>query len=338
VELRSASGGLVRHTETDRTGAFRFDGVTAGVFVLEASFPNFRRLRRAGVQVGAGATLVLNITLGLSLAADVLVTGKRSFDLSDLAEGDNLIGVAHSATQGVISGRQIDQRPIMRAGEVLEAVPGVIISQHSGEGKANQYYLRGFNLDHGTDFATTVAGVPVNLPTHAHGHGYSDLNFLIPELVGGVQFNKGPYAAQEGDFSTAGSSHIRYVNTLDAPTVRVSGGGDGWRRAFGAASPRVGRGHLLAAIEVGQNDGPWARPDDYAKLNGSFATALATRAGRSRSPVWATRPSGTRPIRFLDGRWPMARSPGLAAWTTRLAERRLATACPPIGSARRHQA
>ena len=92
----------------------------------------------------------------------------------------------------------------MRAGEVLETVPGVIISQHSGDGKANQYYLRGFNLDHGTDFATTVAGMPVNMPTHAHGQGYSDLNFLIPELVSGVQYRKGPYFADEGDFATAG--------------------------------------------------------------------------------------------------------------------------------------
>ena len=95
----------------------------------------------------------------------------------------------------------------MRNGEVLETVPGVVISQHSGEGKANQYYLRGFNLDHDTDFASTVAGMPVNQPTHGHGHGYSDLNFLIPELVSGVQYEKGPYFANQGDFATAGSAN-----------------------------------------------------------------------------------------------------------------------------------
>ncbi len=156
----------------------------------------------------------------------------------------------------------------MRAGEVLETVPGLIISQHSGEGKANQYYLRGFNLDHGTDFATSVAGVPVNMPTHAHGHGYSDVNFLIPELVTGVQFNKGPYSAEEGDFSTAGASHIRYTNTLDRPIVRASAGEDGWGRVLAAATPQMGGGHLLAAVEVGHNDGPWVRPDDYRKANG----------------------------------------------------------------------
>src|SRR3979411_2821913 len=116
----------------------------------------------------------------------------------------------------------------MRPGEVLETVPGLVISQHSGEGKANQYYLRGFNLDHGTDFATTVAGMPVNLPTNGHGQGYSDLNFLIPELVSGVQYSKGPYFADQGDFATAGSANINYANALDRALVRVGGGGEGF--------------------------------------------------------------------------------------------------------------
>jgi hypothetical protein len=109
----------------------------------------------------------------------------------------------------------------------------MIISQHSGEGKANQYYLRGFNLDHGTDFSTTVAGVPVNTPTGAHAHGYADLNFLIPELVSGVQYKKGPYFADEGDFSAAGAANINYVNRLERPELRLSGGTDGWGRVFG---------------------------------------------------------------------------------------------------------
>ena len=268
VELRAPSGRLLQETWTGRDGSFRFENLTGDSFVVEVSMPGFSRLRRSDVRVINGSMVTLTLTLRLSLETDVTVTGKRAFDLRDLADGEHLIGVAHSATSGVVSGRQIDQRPMMRAAEVLEAVPGLIISQHSGEGKANQYYLRGFNLDHGTDFATTVAGVPVNMPTHAHGHGYSDLNFLIPELVSGVQFNKGPYAADEGDFSTAGASHVRYANTLDAPAVRASFGGDGWRRAFAAASPRIGGGHLLAALEVGSNDGPWSRPDDYGKVNG----------------------------------------------------------------------
>ena len=176
------------------------------------------------------------------MSADVAVTGKLMFrNVADLDRPEGgLIGIADAASEGLVTGRQIDARPIMRAGEVLETVPGLIISQHSGEGKANQYYLRGFNLDHGTDFTTTVAGVPVNMPTHAHGHGYSDLNFLIPELVSGVQFRKGPYFADEGDFATAGAAHIRYVNALDRPIVRVSGGEDGWGRVLAAASPQAG--------------------------------------------------------------------------------------------------
>ena len=268
VELRTPAGALVQAATCDAGGAYRFENIAPGTFVVEAFVANFNRVRRSGIELRDGSTRTVNLTLSLSLSADVTGLGKRSFDLSDVGDGENLIGVAHSATQGVVTARQIDARPIMRAGEVLETVPGMVISQHSGEGKANQYYLRGFNLDHGTDFATTVAGVPVNMPTHAHGHGYSDVNFLIPELVGGVQFNKGPYAAEEGDFSTAGASHIRYVNVLDRAIVRAGVGGEGWRRIFAAASPRLGRGRLLAALELGHNDGPWERPDDYQKING----------------------------------------------------------------------
>ena len=201
----------------------------------------------------AGRCRPADATLRLSMSADVAVTGKRTFrNIADLDRPDGgLIGVADSASEGLITGQQIDARPIMRAGEILETVPGLIISQHSGEGKANQYYLRGFNLDHGTDFTTTVAGVPVNMPTHAHGHGYSDLNFLIPELVSGVQFRKGPYFAEEGDFSAAGASHIRYTNALDRPAVPRQRR-RGWLgpRAGGGVSARLGTGRLLVAAEA----------------------------------------------------------------------------------------
>ena len=198
------------------------------------------------------------------------MTGTSTFrnvaDVDDPAA--NLVGIAAAASQGAVTAAQLDARPVMRAGEVLETVPGLIVSQHSGEGKANQYYLRGFNLDHGTDFSTTVAGVPVNTPTGAHAHGYADVSFLIPELVSGVQFKKGPYFADEGDFSAAGAANINYVNQLERPMVRLSAGSDGWGRLFGAASPRVGGGYLLGALEVNHNDGPWVRPDDYQKVNG----------------------------------------------------------------------
>src|SRR5207245_7597043 len=118
-------------------------------------------------------------------------------------------------SQGYITPRLIESRPISRPAEVLEYVPGLIVTQHSGEGKANQFFLRGFNLDHGTDFATSVAGVPVNLPTHAHGQGYSDLNFLIPELISRIDYRKGPYFAPEADFSSAGAAHFHYYDKLN---------------------------------------------------------------------------------------------------------------------------
>jgi hypothetical protein len=222
------------------------------------------------VTVATSGAVRVDAVLHLALSADVTVTGRRTFaNLADVEDpAANLVGVAQSASQGAITARQLNVRPMMRAGEVLETVPGVIISQHSGEGKANQYYLRGFNLDHGTDFASTVAGMPVNMPTHAHGHGYSDLNFLIPELVSGVQYSKGPYFADQGDFATAGSANINYMNTLERPIVRLGGGDEGFGRALVAVSPLVGRGHVLAAVEIEHNDGPWTVPDHYRKVNG----------------------------------------------------------------------
>ena len=254
---------------TDDTGAYRFDAAPTGTAELTFRLLNFSVLRRS-VYIASGAQVTADVVLTLSLSADVIVTGTATFrnvaDVEDPAA--NLVGIAAAASQGAVSAAQLDERPIMRAGEVLETVPGLVVSQHSGEGKANQYYLRGFNLDHGTDFSTTVAGVPVNTPTGAHAHGYSDVSFLIPELVSGVQFKKGPYFADEGDFSAAGAANVNYVNQLERPLVRVSAGSDGWGRLFGAASPRVAGGYLLGALEVNRNDGPWVRPDDYRKLNG----------------------------------------------------------------------
>jgi len=225
VELRTTTGSP-ETTATDGQGRYRFD-VPAGRYRVEFGLLNFAAARRDVDLAAAGSRV--DVILHLALSADVTVTGRSTF--TNLADAENpaqnLVGIAQSASQGAITARQLDARPMTRAGEVLETVPGVVISQHSGEGKANQYYLRGFNLDHGTDFATTVAGMPVNLPTHAHGHGYSDLNFLIPELVSGVQFSKGPYFADQGDFATAGAANINYTNTLARPLVRIGGGADG---------------------------------------------------------------------------------------------------------------
>jgi hypothetical protein len=272
---------------------------------VDIGLPNFGRRRYGGVYAAAAQTRILDATLPLTLASDVTVTAKRTF--RNLAERESaeggLLHIADSASEGLVAGRQVDARPIMRAGEILETVPGLVISQHSGEGKANQYYLRGFNLDHGTDFATSVAGLPLNMPTHAHGQGYSDINFLIPELVSAVQFQKGLYSAEQGDFSTAGASHIRYASVLERPIGRISAGQDGWRRIFGAVSPAVGGGHLLLAVERARTDGPWRRPDDYDKLNavvsysrGNVSNGVAVRAMAYRGTWNATDQAPRRAI------------------------------------------
>jgi len=254
---------------TDANGHYRFEGVPTGIAELTFRLLNFNVLRRV-VHVTSGASATADAVLSLSLTADVIVTGSRTFrNIADVENpAENLVGIAASASQGAVTAQQLEVRPLRRPGEVLETVPGMVISQHSGEGKANQYYLRGFNLDHGTDFSTVVAGVPVNTPTGAHAHGYSDLGFLIPELVSGVQYKKGPYFADEGDFSAAGAANISYVNQLERPLFEVTAGDQGWRRAVAAVSPRVGDGYLLGAIELNHSDGPWVQPDDYQKVNG----------------------------------------------------------------------
>lgn len=269
VEAVPAAGGRGEITTTGADGTFVLT-LAPGTYDVSFRLLNFATSVRRGVNVTSGAPARADVTLYLSASADVVVTAKQTFrNLADLDEPVNdLIGIADSATTGVVTAREIERRPFQRAGEVLETVPGVIVSQHSGEGKANQYYLRGFNLDHGTDIAVTVAGVPVNMPTHGHGQGYADANFLISELVGAVQYKKGPYFAEEGDFASAGAVNVNYLNLLDKPLAVLQGGSNGYGRALFAASPRVGDGYLLYALEAGRNDGPWVRPDSFRKLNG----------------------------------------------------------------------
>ena len=189
---------------------------------------------------------------------------------------DELVGEVDSATIGTVYAEQLELRPISRQGEVLEVVPGLIVTQHSGEGKANQYFLRGYNLDHGTDFATTIDGLPVNSRSHAHGQGYSDNSFLIPELVDSVEYRKGPYYADYGDFSAAGAADIRYRDRLDRPLLEVTGGAYGYGRALGAGSRAIAGGDLLLALEAVHYDGPYDRNQNFNKGN---VVARYTRRG-----------------------------------------------------------
>jgi len=193
---------------------------------------------------------------------------------------DNPIGSATAASEGTVTQQQIEDRPLLRTGELLETVPGVIITQHSGAGKANQYFLRGFNLDHGTDLATWVDGIPVNFPSHAHGQGYTDLNFLIPELVTGIQYKKGTYDAEEGDFSAAGAVHLNYATTLKQGLAEATYGSFNYWRGLLAASHPVGAGQLLYAFEFEHENGPWVHPDDYLKLNGVLRYTIGSAANQ----------------------------------------------------------
>jgi hypothetical protein len=262
------SGEMLTEEVTDGAGRFQFDNVPTGPLELTFRLINFGTVRRP-IAVPAGGTLTADVVMQVAASADIVITAPRTFrNLAEIENpAENLVGIAAAGSEGAITARQLAVRPVNRATEVLETVPGLITSQHSGEGKANQYYLRGFNLDHGFDFAQTIAGIPVNMPTHAHAQGYADSNFLIPELVSGVQFRKGPYYAENGDFSSAGSVNINYFNVLDRPMVSFTGGSFGYGRFLGAASPKVGQGHLLGAVEWERDNGPWISPNNKDKYN-----------------------------------------------------------------------
>ena len=183
--------------------------------------------------------------------------------------GLDLIGEAGAASEGVVGYADFADRTLSRVGELVEVIPGAVATQHSGEGKANQYFLRGFNLDHGTDFSASVDGVPVNLRTHGHGQGYLDLNFVIPEIVERVDYWKGPYRAFNGDFSAAGSARYTTYERLDNSFVEVSAGESGYLRTVAAGSFQTGPDtSVLLALESQAYDGPWDLDQDLEKLNG----------------------------------------------------------------------
>jgi hypothetical protein len=216
----------------------------------------------------AGVTALLALALSVPAAGSGIPTATPLEEIVVTATRIGLVGESRAASEGIVPAIQLEGRPVLRPGEVLEVVPGLVVTQHSGDGKANQYFLRGFNLDHGTDFATRVDGVPVNMPTHAHGQGYADINFLIPELVDKVRYRKGTYFAEEGNFSAAGAADIVYRRRLDGAFASVTLGEDDYHRALVAGSPEVGGGILLGALDYSTADGPWDLPQDFRKVNG----------------------------------------------------------------------
>lgn len=230
------------------------------LFILSRAFS--RTLLASALPLACGSLLAQTRTD----SSDDGLTKLPTYNVTE--RSDSQVGIADTASQGNIGQAQLKLRPVVRPGEVLETVPGLIVSQHSGEGKANQYYLRGFNLDHGTDFLTQVEGVPVNLVSHAHGQGWTDTGFLIPELVRTLEYQKGVYYAENGDLATTGAANIHYFDTLPNSIASVETGSFHYSRGLFASSPKLGEGHLLYAFEGVYNDGPFDRGDHYRKANG----------------------------------------------------------------------
>lgn len=189
-----------------------------------------------------------------SMAAGV--TGADIDEVVVTAQRIKLSGTPRAASEGTVLAEQLENRPLLRVGELLEVVPGLIVTQHTGDGKANQYFLRGFNLDHGTDFSTRVEGIPVNMPTHGHGQGYMDINFVIPELVDRIVYRKGTYYPELGNFSAAGAAEMTYRDSA-TPFVAFTGGDDGYARVVAGGSTELAGGNLLLGFEHDQADGPW---------------------------------------------------------------------------------
>ncbi|MFZ3483247.1 TonB-dependent receptor [Sphingomonas sp. 3-13AW] len=189
--------------------------------------------------------------------------------------GEAKIGVAHAASEGTVAGADLLVRPLLRVSELLEAVPGMVAAQHSGSGKANQYFLRGFNLDHGSDFTTYIDGVQMNLRTHGHGQGYLDLNGLIPEIIAREDFRKGPYRADGGDFALAGAAYMTTIDSYDRPWASLEGGSYGYGRvAAGGTIDGVGAGKLTLVAQAKIYDGPWQQPERL-RHGSAFAKYIA---------------------------------------------------------------
>jgi outer membrane receptor protein involved in Fe transport len=181
---------------------------------------------------------------------------------------ENLIGEANSASEGWLGLKDIERRPLLRPGDLVEYVPGMAATQHSGSGKANQYFLRGFNLDHGTDFSTFVDGMPVNMRTHGHGQGYTDLNFIIPEMVSALHYRKGPYYADVGDFSSAGTVDFRITDRLERGFAQIEAGSFGFARLVAGDSVQVSAATLTWGLEAQTHDGAWKDlAEDVRKRN-----------------------------------------------------------------------
>src|SRR5579862_7025124 len=212
---------------------------------------------------------VLSVLLLAGQAAAAPTSGSASDTVAEVtvtASRLNLLGTATTASQGSVTEQELDLRPVYRVGQLLESVPGLVVTVHSGEGKANQYLARGFNLDHGTDIANFVDDMPINRPTNTHGQGYSDLNFEMPELSNGLDYTKGPYYASVGDFGSVASTHLHLANDIP-DQVSLAGGTLGVYNMFAGGTDHLSNeDRLLGGVYYGHLDGPFTHPDDFRKV------------------------------------------------------------------------
>jgi hypothetical protein len=225
------------------------------------------RLQDLAATIRTGSCLAAALAVASPAAHGGGVTGAGLEEIVVTAGRIVLTGEPRAASEGTVLAEQLETRPLLRVGELLEVVPGMIVTQHTGDGKANQYFLRGFNLDHGTDFSTRVEGMPVNMPSHAHGQGYMDLNFVIPELIDRVVYRKGTYYPELGNFSAAGAAELGYVDRLPESFVSLSVGEFGYLRGVAGTSLDLAGGALLLGLEVDRTDGPWVNPENLEKTN-----------------------------------------------------------------------
>ena len=203
-----------------------------------------------------------------SVVSNVVVTASRV----------NLIGVAQTASQGSVTQKELELRPVYRVGQLLETTPGLVVTVHSGEGKANQYLVRGYNLDHGTDIANFVDDMPVNRPTNTHGQGYSDVNFIVPEMASGLDYTKGPYYAAVGDFGAVASTHMRITNDLPNQ-VSATVGTLGRYTLFGGGTAHFSEDdRLTGGFTFDHVDGPFTPPENFRKYAGLLRYSHGTAA------------------------------------------------------------
>jgi hypothetical protein len=192
-----------------------------------------------------------------------------------------------ASSEMLIPGKDFELMPQGRPADILRLIPGLSIAQHQGGGKAEQYFLRGFDEDHGTDIALFVDGLPVNLRSHAHGQGYADLHFLIPETVKLVEGFKGPYFVEFGDFATSGAVNFVLRDYVEENVFEVAGGSWNTQRLLAMMSPTRDALKTLVALDFYYSDGPFDNPNNYFRFNG-LARATATLAEDMTLSLWAS--------------------------------------------------